>query len=184
MSSVSSQSETTNSLRKLYKEYRDTADIKEKGLFLSPSCHQICRPIPSFAARNKDTILQKMHEAAASSGLTLASSAAEGRGKKGCTIRPLRQDEFEFGTDDQVAPAGFASAEELSKKAQKERWVGMRVDMWNDEGVDLKGLRQGMLVKVRYWWREENGQWTQTLHDLLYIGQLDGTEGSEGDRID
>lgn len=184
MSSITPEPEIANHLRKLYTEYRHTADIDDKGLFFSPSCRQICRPIPSFAALNRDTILQKMHEAAASSGTTLASSSTEGCGKKRCTIRPLRHDEFEFGTDEQVAPAGFASAEELSNQAQKERWAGMRVDMWNDEGVDSKGQRQGMLVKVRYWWREEDEQWTQILHDLLYIGELDGTEGSEGDRID
>lgn len=52
----------------------------------------------------------------------------------------------------------------------------MRVDLWDS---DPKAL----LVKVQYWWRVEGGEWLQILHDILYIGPRDGTEGSSRDKI-
>lgn len=52
-------------LKRLYAEYRHTADIDAKGRFFSPACIQICRPLPSYAARNRDTIVRYLHEAAA-----------------------------------------------------------------------------------------------------------------------
>lgn len=46
----------------------------------------------------------------------------------------------------------------------------MRVDLWNDEGLDGLGNKKGLLVKVRYWWGQENGVWLQTLHVITYLG--------------
>ena len=62
----------------------------------------------------------------------------------------------------------------------------MRVDLW-DEG----GEEDGLLVKVQYWWRfeeipeHERGDeqamgWRQCLHDIMYLGPKDGTEGEDG----
>jgi hypothetical protein len=103
------------------------------------------------------------------------------------TIRPLHTSEFDFGTDDITAPIGFI-VEELKQKAAQEGWVGMRVDLWNQDED-----RKGLLVKVQYWWRLEeisgDGRvmdefasrgWRQCLHDIMYLGPKDGTEGEEG----
>lgn len=165
--------EITNHLKQLYAAYRHTDDINLKGNFFSSTCFQVCRPRPSFAARNRETIVQYLH-AAADQGTSLSSSTTEKKGYY--TIRPLRQDEFEFGTDEQVAPTGFATAGELRQRAETEGWVGMRVDLWDVEVG--KEESEGTLVKVQYWWRKEEDGWIQILHDITYLGPRDGTEGS------
>jgi len=154
-------------LKELYAAYRHTSDIDEKGQFFSPECIQICRPQPSFAATNRETIVRYLHE--------YASGPPKPQGYY--TIRPLRDDEFEFSTDEIVAAAGFETAHQLKQKAQTESWVGMRVDLWSDDNP-------GMLVKVQYWWRREAGTWMQILHDIMYLGPRDGTEGSEGEILE
>jgi hypothetical protein len=94
------------------------------------------------------------------------------------TIRALHPTEFEFGTADITKYINF-SPEELERKARDEGWVGMRVDLWDEE-------EGGMLVKVKYWWREEEGEdkegkaWMQCLHDIMHLGPRDGTEGERG----
>jgi hypothetical protein len=104
------------------------------------------------------------------------------------TIRPLHTSEFEFGDNNAAAPIGF-TVDELKQKAVQEGWVGMRVDLWN-QGENEKGL----LVKVQHWWRleeeisgdgramdeSESRGWRQCLHDIMYLGPKDGTEGDEG----
>lgn len=167
-------------LKSLYAEYR-TRDIEAKKSFFSPSCIQICRSIPSYAARDRDTIVRYLQEAA-DSGNGLATSTDDA--KTGYyTIRPLRDNEFEFATDDVVSPAGFNSVDEVKEKATKEGWAGMRVDLWSNKGIDADGRDQDLLVKVQYWWRQENGKWVQILHDILYVGPRDGTEGNEGETL-
>ncbi|KAL7934344.1 hypothetical protein V8C35DRAFT_40108 [Trichoderma chlorosporum] len=165
-------------LKHLYAAYRRTKDIKLKGNYFSPTCLQVCRPQPSYAARDRETIVGYLL-ATADKGASLATESSNNQSKKGYyTIRPLRKDEFDFGTDEQVAPAGFTKASELMQKAEAEEWVGMRVDLWDVvEGKES----EGMLVKVHYWWRKEEHGWIQILHDILYIGPKDGTEGSEGE---
>lgn len=49
----------------------------------------------------------------------------------------------DFGTMEELEPAGFKSVEEVSKKARDENWEGLRVDMWTDDGD-----KRGILVKV------------------------------------
>ena len=106
------------------------------------------------------------------------------------TIRALQPSEFEFGTDDITAPVGL-TVEELKYLAEQEKWIGLRVDLW-DEGGDEEGL----LVKVQYWWRLEEVPhnermvceaqglvWRQCLHDIMYLGPKDGTEGANGQEI-
>ncbi|KAH8803051.1 hypothetical protein F5884DRAFT_739051 [Xylogone sp. PMI_703] len=177
--------EVTHHLKQLYAAYRQTSDIDAKGNFFSPTCIQVCRPQPSYAAQNRETIVRYLHESA-SQGIDLASSNADtgnDQSKKNYyTIRPLREDEFEFGTDEQVKPAGFATASELKQKAEREGWVGMRVDLWDVEIVE--GKSKGTLVKVQYWWRKEGDDWIQILHDVVYLGPLDGTEGSQGEVLE
>ncbi|KAF2836147.1 hypothetical protein M501DRAFT_940328 [Patellaria atrata CBS 101060] len=183
--SSTSDVETTTHLKSLYHSYRHTKNIDAKGLFFSPTCLQICRPIPSYAARDRQTIVRYLHEAAAS-GINPAPSEAidadrevPGTKAKGLySIRALKSDEeAEYGTDAHVAPTGIATAEELAERAKREGWKGMRVDLWNEGN-------QGLLVKVKYWWRIEDGIWTQCLHDILYFGPKDGTEGSEGEVLE
>ncbi|EHK20849.1 uncharacterized protein TRIVIDRAFT_202469 [Trichoderma virens Gv29-8] len=176
----------TSHLKQLYAAYRHTKDISLKGNFFSPTCSQVCRPKPSFAARNRETIVGYLH-ASADKGTSLSSSSTEvgdKPSKKGYyTIRPLREDEFEFGTDEHVAPAGFATVGELKQKAKAEGWVGMRVDLW-DEEEGKEGFEGTLLVKVQYWWRKEEDGWIQILHDIMYLGPRDGTEGSEGEVLE
>jgi hypothetical protein len=177
-------------LKELYSAYRRTQDIDAKGLFFSSRCLQICRPQPSYAARNRETIVRYLHEAAAQGRSLATSSSTEGDDtvkpkKKGYyTIRPLRTDEIEFGTDEQVAPTGVATAEEMTKRAKEEGWVGMRVDLWDDEGLDSDGKAKGLLVQVQYWWRKEDESWIQCCHDIMYLGRRDGSEGADGDILE
>lgn len=184
----------TNHLKQLYTDYRHTTDNDAKGLFFAVDCHQICRPIPSYAAQDRATIVRYLHE---SSGLSIdGASVAEEEKKKTkksfATIRPLRPEEFEFGTDEQVQPAGFPTAEELKKHALNNGWVGMRVDLWDEEEGEKTedGQPQGTLIKVQYWWgkqKKEDGtedNWMQVFHDIMYIGPLDGTQGKEGEFIE
>jgi hypothetical protein len=172
------QPDTIAQLRKCYHAYRNTIDADRQGLFFSPSCMQICRPIPSYAATSRSQIVQYIKEAAGRPG-------EPRKGKGVYTIRPLQPSEFEFSTKEITAPVGF-TADELKKKAVQESWVGMRVDLWG-EGKD------GLLVKVQYWWRFETipeeacvmGEvqvmgWRQCLHDIMYLGLKDGTEGEDG----
>ncbi|GKT82242.1 monocarboxylate permease-like protein [Colletotrichum tofieldiae] len=163
-----------------YASYRHTSDIDAKGAFFSPSCYQICRPNPSFAARNRDTIVRYLHEYAPKNNATVTEIAKKTTKRGLYTIRPLRDDEYEFGTDEQVAPVGFASAGEVQNKAIQEGWVGMRVDLWDDGLESQLDQEKSLLVKVQYWWRKENDIWLQIFHDILYMGPRDGTEANNG----
>jgi hypothetical protein len=141
---------------------------------------QICRPIPSYAATTREQIVQHIKEAA-------RNSKKPAKGKSVYTIRPLQPFEFEFGNNDVTAPIGL-TVEDLKHKALQESWVGMRVDLWDEGGED-----EGLLVKVQYWFRLEETLerqrvmgddgwmgWKQCLHDIIYLGPKDGTEGQEG----
>ncbi|KAK3361534.1 hypothetical protein B0T24DRAFT_110281 [Lasiosphaeria ovina] len=164
-------------LKARYLAYRATADFDAKGLFYSDSCLQVCRPQPSYAAQDRATIVQYLREAAAG-GLDLATSPTQQAPQmKGCTIRLATADEFEFASDEATLPAGFTAAE-LKLKAQAEGWVGTRVDLWSESPEDES---REMLVKVKYWWRRENGEWVQILHDIMYMGPHDGTQGTDGE---
>jgi hypothetical protein len=181
----------TDHLKHLYTAYYHTADNDAKGRFFAVDCRQICRPTPSYAAQDGATIVQYLKQA---SGLNVDGASATEEKKKTtkssfATIRQLRPDEFEFGTDKQVQPAGFATADELKKHAAENGWVGMRVDLWDEEEQKTAdGQTRGTLVKVQYWWGKQNdgedkGDWLQVFHDIMYIGPLDGTQGSDGELI-
>ncbi|KDN67973.1 hypothetical protein CSUB01_08121 [Colletotrichum sublineola] len=167
----------------IYRSYRHTSDIDAKGAFFSSSCYQICRPNPSFAARDRDTIVGYLHDHAPKT--TTATGAKEMPDRKGFyTIRPLRDDEYEFGTDEHVAPAGFGAAEEVRSKALREGWVGMRVDLWDEVAEGQAEQENSLLVKVQYWWRKEDDIWIQIFHDIMYMGPRDGTEGLDGEILE
>lgn len=146
-------------IKELYDKYYQTKDIDTKGTFYSPSCRQICRSDPSFAATESAQIVQYLRDFSPKS-----SEQADIQGSY--NIRLVKAHEFEFGTDEQVTPAGFATSHDLKNQAVNEGWIGMRVDMWDDSG---------MLVKVHYWWRKEGDEWVQILHDILTI-EKDGTK--------
>lgn len=190
-------------LKQLYAEYRHTAEVEAKAQFFSPDCRQICRPMPAFAATNRDTIMKYLRETsgkgkekiqryAGDPGKTAVTpgpddeilASASTPKKSFYTIRPLTDGEMEFGSDEIVVAAGFNSASALKLQAEREGWVGMRVDLWDDEGTDRGGETLGMLVKVQYWWREELGSWSQILHDIMYLGSRDGTEGNQGEILE
>jgi len=105
------------------------------------------------------------------------------------TIRPLHASErLDFSTS-AVTSSIDLTPSQLLQKSQDEGWIGMRVDLW-DEGA---AAEESLLVKVQYWWRkeavepgeevegDEQGKgWRQCLHDIMYLGPKDGTEGEEG----
>jgi hypothetical protein len=171
--------ETIAHIKQCYFMYRNTEGADRQGHFFSPDCVQICRPIPSYAATNRGQIVQYVKEAAAKS-----EKPAKSRGVY--TIRPLHPHEHEFGADEITTPIGL-TVEVLKKRAVQESWVGMRVDLWDE------GEGNGLLVKVQYWFRLEDIPahervmekdqvmgWRQCLHDIMYLGPKDGTEGEEG----
>lgn len=177
----------TAHIKRLYHNYRHTTDPDRRGLFFSPNCLQVCRPTPSYAATSRTEIVQYLKYAQQGNVPGVDKTQEEQpQGRDVYTIHPLRPPEFEFGTDELIAPAGLTT-KDLEKKAEEEEWVGMRVDLWNE------GEGGGLLVKVQYWWRLENvassiredkedqGQdWTQCLHDIMYLGPKDGTQGEAG----
>ncbi|KAH8724918.1 hypothetical protein GQ44DRAFT_682411 [Phaeosphaeriaceae sp. PMI808] len=177
-------------IQKLYHSYRHTADIDQKGLFFSPNCMQICRPIPTYTAATRGEIVQYLKDAQ-QGNVPVESSAGRPKNAMGAlgvyTIRPLHPTEVEFGSSSATSALNCTPAQ-LLQKVNDESWVGMRVDLW-DKGPSSKGL----LVKVQYWWRKEtieSGEemdgdaeglgWRQCLHDIMYLGPKDGSEGSEG----
>lgn len=193
----------TTLIKELYHSYRHTADLDYKGLFFSPSCLQICRPTPSYAATTRKEIVQYLRDAQEGKVPVEATTAAPPDKSQAAsthtesntnprsvyTIRALREEEIDFGTKKITAPIGLAP-DELRRKAEQESWVGMRVDLW-DENSD-----SGLLVKVQYWWRRERipeGErifnddqevaWKQCLHNIMYLGPKDGTEGGQGVEI-
>jgi hypothetical protein len=195
-------------IKKLYHNYRHTADSDQQGLFFSPTCIQLCRPIPSYAATTREQIVQYAKDAAkgnvpaTSDKITtgikeedtenvvisdnLTKKQKESRGTY--TFRPLLPHEHKFGDESATSAINFTPSQ-LLQKSKDEGWVGMRVDIW-----DMDVEEDGLLVKVQYWWREEavrpgeemegdvGGRgWRQCLHDIMYIGARDGTEGAEGE---
>lgn len=173
MSSITS--EVTDHIKSRYKAYYHTADPDAKGRFYAADCMQICRPIPSYAARDGATIVRFLQESL-KGGQSMNNAAADGS-KTGCTIRPLRDDEFVFESDEVVAAIGKTSAD-LKQMAEEEGWIGTRVDLWFPVPDG-----EAMLCKVHYWWRKEGDEWVQVLHDIMYMGPRDGSEGTEGERI-
>ncbi|KAH7069101.1 hypothetical protein BKA63DRAFT_422810 [Paraphoma chrysanthemicola] len=177
-------------IKQLYHSYRHTADIDRKGLFFSPTCMQICRPIPSYAATSRTGIVKYLKDAQVGEvPVANASEPSEEKPKsRGVyTIRPLHAAEHEFSVSTITASVGLKPAQ-LLQKSKDEAWIGMRVDLWTDGAPD-----EGLLVKVQYWWRkeavkagetiegDEKGKgWRQCLHDIMYLGPKDGSEGEEG----
>ncbi|KAG8167345.1 hypothetical protein KVR01_003034 [Diaporthe batatas] len=200
MMEASDQKAITAHLQQLYADYRHTANIEAKAHFFSPACRQICRPRPGFAARERETIMRYLREASGegkariqqfiedtdtpfpTSGPAKKTATDEGTQHKSFyTIRPLTEGEEEFGNDESAILAGFDSASSIKLLAENEGWVGMRVDLWDDEGTGSEGEALGILVKVQYWWKEGlPGEWSQILHDIMYLGSRDGTEGTQG----
>ncbi|KAH7088807.1 hypothetical protein FB567DRAFT_318381 [Paraphoma chrysanthemicola] len=212
-------------IKQLYHSYRHTADIDRKGLFFSPTCMQICRPIPSYAAtsragivkylkdaqvgdvpvantsesseevreakKNETTIKRKpvatVQQQAGKNEAPESSCIEKPKSRGVYTIRPLHAAEQEFSVNTITASVGLTPAQ-LIQRSKDEDWIGMRVDLWTDGAPD-----EGLLVKVQYWWRKEDAKpgealegdekgkgWRQCLHDIMYLGPKDGSEGEEG----
>ena len=196
-------------LKQLYHDYRHTEHIPSKGDFFSPTCMQVCRPIPNYAALRRETIVQYLLEAQGfrdveSYERAQSSSAAaefgkaqdedaesvvsEGdvkvkalKGKNYYSIRPLKSEEqSEILATDIVAPLGMTPIQ-LDEMRREEGWVGVKVDLWDEDADD-----KGRLIRVKYWWRKEEvsseDKWLQCLHDIMSIGERDGSEG-EGEKV-
>ncbi|KAH7233663.1 hypothetical protein BKA59DRAFT_320110 [Fusarium tricinctum] len=172
-------------LCELYRQYRGTKSIDAKADFFSPECHQICRTEPSYAAQDRDTIIHYLLE----SGEVLSRIYKEAGWniedltsppKSFYTMRPLTNTETsDFGAIEALEPAGFSSVEQVQKQAQAEDWAGLRVNMWTEDDQ-----ARGISVKVQYWWRKEtSGEWKQILHDIMYLGPVDGTERDPGGEL-
>lgn len=183
-------------IKSLYHSYRHTSHIDAKGLFFSPACLQICHPVPTYCATSRSQIVQYLKDAqqgkvplehnVGSDDLASSSENVKEESTGHYTIRPLRESEYEFELEAATAAVGLTPAE-LRARAEAEGWIGMRVDLWDE------GSKAGLLVKVKYWWRleaiaDEGGLaddgggkgWRQCLHDIMYLGPRDGTEGEEG----
>ncbi|KAM0350497.1 hypothetical protein ACHAPU_002976 [Fusarium lateritium] len=175
-------------LSESYRQYRVTKTVESKADFFSSECHQICRTEPSYAAQDRDTIVRYLLE----SGDVLAriykeagwnDDESNGPPRSFYTMRPLTQTEAtDFGTVEVLAPAGFSSVEQVKARAEAEDWAGLRVNMWTQDDRS-----RGILVKVQYWWRKETsgsaGEWKQILHDIMYLGPVDGTERDAGGEL-
>ncbi|KAK1635693.1 hypothetical protein BDP81DRAFT_430122 [Colletotrichum phormii] len=184
MASQTDAVDLTTHLKIIYASYRHTTDIDAKGAFFSPFCYQICRPNPPFAAQDRETIVRYLHEYAPKEQAEASEPGRKPTKKGFYTIRPLKDSEFKFGTDEQTAPAGFSSAVEVEQKARREEWVGMRVDLWDESPDHEADKKEDLLVKVQYWWRREEGSWMQIFHDILYMGPRDGSEGANGEVLE
>ena len=198
-------------IKALYYTYRHTPSPFSKGLFFSPTCLQICRPVPSYSATSRAQIVQYLRDAergkvpiSQDADTDMQSISPEGNPNKDglvtgdasyYTIRLLHPSEHTFGTELATSAIGLTPSA-LENMSQSEGWVGMRVDLWDE------GSEEGLLVKVQYWWRletvsdegiagnegiageERDGKvWRQCLHDIMYLGPRDGTEGTEGTEI-
>ncbi|CEI61718.1 hypothetical protein FVEN_g2783 [Fusarium venenatum] len=176
----------------LYREYRQTKDVADKAVFFSPQCHQICRTNPSYAAKDSETIIKYLLEAGPviediyrNAGWLQDQTRTETDPPRSFySMRPLNSNEMtDFGAIKELAPSGFESVEEVRNKAKNEKWEGLQVNMWTEDGTD-----RGILVKVHYWWRmeplgSEVGTWKQIFHDILYLGPRDGTETDAGGEV-
>ncbi|KAF5661430.1 hypothetical protein FHETE_8492 [Fusarium heterosporum] len=175
-------------LFELYRQYRGTKSIESKADFFSPECHQICRTEPSYAAQDRDTIVRYLLESGEVLARIYKEAGWNGDESNGnslpprsfYTMRPLTGSESsEFGTIEVLKPAGFISLEQVKALAKAEAWAGLRVNMWTQDDRS-----RGILVKVQYWWRKEPsdsaGEWKQILHDIMYLGPVDGTERDAG----
>ncbi len=211
MSATTTQDESYITLKQLYHSYRHTEHIPSKAGFFSPTLMQVCRPMPNYCAVNRNTVIQYLLEAAGfkdledyerakSSSAASESTSSEAakdeevaapgkikvkalQGKSYYSIRPLKsEEELEVLPDNIVAPLSLTPAQ-LDEQRRRESWVGMRVDLWDDEGGG-----KGRLIRVKYWWRKEavNGEeeWMQCLHDIVSIGERDGSEGKEGEVLE
>jgi len=184
---------TISLLKSQYHTYRHTPNPTLQSFHFSPTCLQICRPIPSYHATTRAQIIQYQKDAISASEMKAKDPLFKplvGENIRGVyTIRPLTSAEASDFSTQEVTAEIVLSPEELARKAREEGWVGMRVDLW-DEGVPIEG---SLLVKVQYWWRwedvavgeglegdEEGMGWRQCLHDVVYIGERDGSEGEEG----
>jgi hypothetical protein len=185
-------------IKKLYHKYRHTTDIDAKGLFFSPKCIQICKPIPSYAATTREQIVQYLKDAEKGDVPAVSDDSAtpsqgdvnptKQKPRGNYTIRPLLPNEHTF-TD----PSAInLTSSQLHQQSNDEAWIGMRVDLWGMAAGD-----GDLLVKVQYWWREEDvvkGEelegdvagkgWRQCAHDIMYLGPRDGSEGAVGEVLE
>lgn len=128
-------------MKESYSVYDHIKDIDAKARFFSPECRQICRTTPSFSAMNRDTIMRYLHETSGKDTHTIQSmiiqpfdnssvqpsiSDAQESGTNATSyysIRALREDEMEFGTDEIVRHAGYASAAEITQTSEAQKWL-------------------------------------------------------------
>ncbi|KAH4197144.1 hypothetical protein HBI25_082820 [Parastagonospora nodorum] len=165
-------------IKLLFHTYRSRPDPTYSGLFFSPTCMQICRPIPTFAATTREMIVWYQKDAddgvlSFGDDTTPTKEGSKEISKLLYSIHPIPPLSVTFGTQESCAAIN-KTPEQLATQAKEEGWVGMHVDLWDKS-------EEGLLIKVQYWWREEHGDggkvWRQCLHDILYLGLKDGSEG-------
>jgi hypothetical protein len=209
-------------IKHLYHRYRNTPDISTQALFISPTCLQICRPIPTFSASSREQIIQYSKDAqsgtlsldntsqAVEENVTATNDANNQTENDGASnvkeqgdletskgaelaklvyaIRPLLPSDTPFSMSEATTLPIELTPSALKKRSKDEKWIGMRVYLWDDGPAD-----DSLLVKVQYWWRwepvpmgeemdgdaDEHG-WRQCLHDIITLGPKDGTEKEDG----
>ena len=150
------QQSITAYLESEYKKYlaaQDRGDVAGVEAFMSPSCWQISRQDPAWNLKDRADIMRIL----TSMGL---GSGSNGRKPGTVDIRALTPEEK--GTVPQTD----------KEKAALEGWEGLHVVL---EDADPDGL----LVKVNYYWRQEDGIWVQCLHDLLWVGPKNAGSGND-----
>jgi hypothetical protein len=130
-----------------YLTAQDRHDIAAVEACMSPSCFQIARQDLRWNLPDRDAI---MHILTFTRNLDDSSEESE-RERGRVEMRALTSEEKD------------TLPEELDRRKEEEGWVGMYVELEDKD-------ENGRVVRVRYWWKLEEGRWVQCLHDLLWVG--------------
>lgn len=170
----------TPHLREKYTKYRSSQSTlfshpQNTARFFSPTCHQVCRQIPSFSAVERETIiryLQESREKPEDSGAEEVGKSGDGSkdGEGGGNENSWRLRELSAGEEKDLP-------EEFQERRKEENWEGRRVVMWDAVGEEIDGKRR--VIVVNYWWKkekvpedgDEDEVWKQCLHDIIWIGK-------------
>ena len=152
-------------LKSAYFAYRSALEVfdpDQVAKFLTPDCHQIFRPIPSFATDKRAQILEWLTEQRKGRNFQWAES------RSAVLTAPLTPQQRVVGLDAVEREIG---ADMRTKAEGSEAWEGLRVELWDE--VEGESADDEKKVVVNYWFKREaeGGQWLQCLHYILFIGR-------------
>ena len=165
MPSHQTSPETIFALKAAYYAYRSSLELFSTSLVtphLSQTCHQICRPLPSYNASNRETIIGFLEDS------WRVKSAAEWAQTRGCiVVSALTEEQRADGLEAVERELGA----EVRRRAEgEEGWEGLRVGLWDEGSGDGE---EGKVI-VNYWWRKDlvggEEKWVQCLHDIVFLG--------------